>query len=115
VLAGDHGREGDVVGGEQRVVAAVWFLFDGLTLCRRRRGHAEGKPLPVWAMMATSVDAISFLKASWGFSPSFYMHASGENPRSPDRAVAALRCHALLEDTILEPPAHGSPMVVWWR
>jgi CheY-like chemotaxis protein len=73
VLASDHGREGYVVGGEQRVVAAVRLSFDGLTLCRRRRGHAEGKPLPVWAMTATSTDAVPFLKVSWGFSPSFYI------------------------------------------
>ena len=82
VLAGDHGREGDVVGGEQRVVAAVRLFFDGLTLCRRRRGHAEGKPLPVWAMMATSADAVPFLKASWGVSPSFYgLRVKTQDPR----------------------------------
>jgi hypothetical protein len=73
VLADDHGHVGDVVGGKQRVVAAVWLSFDSLTLCRGRRVHAKGKPLPIWAMTVMSMVVVPFLKASWGFSPSVYM------------------------------------------
>jgi hypothetical protein len=84
------------------------------TLCRRWKDYAEGKPLPVWATTAMSMDSIPFLKASLGLF-SVLLHTSDENPRSSDQAMVALFYHTLLEDTILEPTACGSPMVVWRR
>jgi hypothetical protein len=82
VLVGAHGRVGDVVGGEQRNVAVVRLSFDNLTLCIRRRGHTKGKALLVWAMMAMSTDTVPFLKAPWGFSPSFYiLRVKSQDPR----------------------------------
>jgi hypothetical protein len=64
--------------------------------------------------MAMSVDSIPFLKAPLGLF-SILLHTLDENPRSSDQAVAALFYHTLIEDTILETTARGSPMVVWRR
>lgn len=41
------------------------------------------------------------------------LRVAGENPRSLDRAVAALLRRDLLEDVTLEVTTCGSPMVVW--
>jgi hypothetical protein len=54
------------------------------------------------------------LKALMGLL-SALLGALGESPRSSDRAVAALLCHSLLEDTALELTACGSSLVGWRR
>jgi hypothetical protein len=46
---------------------------------------------------------------------SIFLLSPGENLRSSDRAVAALRCRDLLEDIVLEPTTSSSPKVVWRR
>jgi hypothetical protein len=56
------------------------------------------------------MDVVPFLKASLGLLL-VLIHAPGKN--QDPWTVAALMCHALLEDTILESTAGSSPMVVW--
>jgi hypothetical protein len=75
---------------------------------------AEGKPLASWATTATSADAVHFLMALLRLLL-VLLRAPGEIPRSSDRVVAALLCHDLLEDTVLELTVCGSPLVVWLR
>jgi hypothetical protein len=76
-----HGREGGVVFGEHRVVAGVHG-----SSCRCHvpcfGGQAEGKPSPnPWAA-ASSVDVVSFLKASLRFSlSSFVLRVKTQDPR----------------------------------
>jgi hypothetical protein len=76
--------------------------------------RGNSRPGSSRAMTAASTDVVTFLKVSLQPLPASF-RAPGENPRSSDRSVAALRFCALLDDTVLEPIARGSPMVVWWR
>jgi hypothetical protein len=81
------------------------------SLCGWAECYCRGKPLPIWATTATSVDVVPLLKASvWRCS--VQPRPPGENPRSLDRAVATLWRRTLLEDTALEFMAYGSPLVV---
>ena len=110
-----HGHGDVMVLSELRFVGAWWLsprwwpspcLGGGEVMPR-----GNSRPGPSRTTTAASTDVVSFLKASlWLLAAPF--HAPGENPRSPDRVVAALRCRALLEDTVLEPTARGSPKVV---
>jgi hypothetical protein len=105
---GRHGGRRAACGG------SGWTAPSVCVLCRRRGEFAEGKPLPTRATTATSADAVPFLKALLRLLP-VLLHAPGESPRSSDRAVAALSCRDLLEDTALESTLCGSPLVVWLR
>ena len=61
---------------------------------------------PCWAT-TTFVDFVPFLKVSWWLLP-VLSQTPGENPRSSDRAVAALCRRSLLEDDTLEFTMCGS-------
>jgi hypothetical protein len=102
VLAGEHGREDGVVGKLNVVVFG------------RRSDFAKGGTL---ALLGHSSDVCGHRSLLEGIVRllSVSLLAPGENPRSSDRAVATLLCHTLLEDTVLEVTACGSPMVVWRR
>lgn len=108
-----------VVGGRARGSGAGRFPWSwGRHGAGEPRGVVCGLPSSfagvtpaLWASTAASVDVAPFLKASMR-RRSVCLRAPGENPRSLDRAVAALRRRALLEDTVLKPTARGSPKVV---
>nr|XP_051215113.1 uncharacterized protein LOC127332811 isoform X1 [Lolium perenne]XP_051215114.1 uncharacterized protein LOC127332811 isoform X1 [Lolium perenne] len=109
-----HGHGVVMVLSELRYVGAWWLsprwwpspcLGGGEVMSR-----GNSRPGSSRATTTASTDVVSFLKASLWLLPAPFL-APGENPRSPDRAVAALRCRALLEETVLEPTSQGSPMV----
>jgi MoxR-like ATPase len=76
--------------------------------------RGNSRPRSSRSTTVVSTEVTPYLKASVWLLPAPF-RALGENPRSLDRAVAALRCRALLEDTVLEPIARGSLMVTWRR
>lgn len=77
-------------------------LWEALRACRE-----ETLARMLRAAAATSMDVVPFLKASLRLL-SVLLCTPVENPRSSDRAVAALRRRALLEDAALESMACGS-------
>jgi hypothetical protein len=96
------------------VVAATSVAFLAMFGCGQVISRGNSSPGSSRATTAVSMDVVSFLKASVWLLPAPF-RAPGENPRFPKRAVAALRCRALLEDSALEPIGRGSPTVVWRR